>query len=1716
MKSKIIEKILNEDNKTLNEIIEIIKDNAVFQDVMSDFKEEFFIDDNIHGISHNERVALLACYIGIQEGLNDEELRLVLEAAKYHDIGRGFEGNHGQYSAIVIDRNKEHIFPNLSDDEINTIKALCNAHSVDDNRYIEIAKLYGIENIEKFKKLLDIVKDADALDRVRLPRFGQLEEKYLRTKTSKRIIDFSKELFREYRDIQQELTKENLREHDVMSNYQVNTGLRSQLLFDGESYYLVRSLNKADIESLDKRNGIIQKADNKGDYTVQDVMAQIRMQHRKTNLISMSEDPNIVLTYDKSNLHRFVLIKLSKDEIEDSKKVFSAGEYLLGVMDYQIEKQAQNAPLKVRQILERVDKASSIEEIIKIINGADRQVATSLVESKQQYLNEVEQIEQSKKIAKCKVLNYYGLMRGITHDEKGKLIDISGFTQIMRNGYSSSEWLHSGKIEQEKLIDIPKILVDALALIKQAEFQGKDKEILKQVETEILSLVLSGEKIDQDNYQMEYSAHNNLRSDLTIDKAFEITRGQISYRDTNMQMTAIRSVAEMTLNKRKIIALLQERLPNINLDEMLAYTYCINQEMITRKNNRGSQIGRNINFIISDYGYDFDDEVSARILQSVENLGDEQLSNIISKGVDAQEISSLLIRTRENAERIQAYKSKSVSSKYIAEAIVEGYNWKNEGNTLTSNEKVIMTNRLLRSVGTNNELYNLYEAINKIQIGRNKFTQNDIFAIIINLAVDEKIGDISYRELTKKDRKDIQNILLDNKEQLQTSVLPISIDLLARQGREINKLKKELIDLGIERNFIELKDIKNVYIAKQIVDGYDFGRELKQEEKKVLLKFILNSNSLNVNSCYLTTLIHNMGKIGLSPQEIYGMIINLAVNGNVLEEKGYGYSNLLGNVNNACKTIIKYKNKIQTSVTEGTILKAKSIDQSEDNQEKIKQELIDLGIERNFIELKDIKNVYIAKQIVDGYDFGRELKQEEKKVLLKFILNSNSLNVNSCYLTTLIHNMGKIGLSPQEIYGMIINLAVNGNVLEEKGYGYSNLLGNVNNACKTIIKYKNKIQTSVTEGTILKAKSIDQSEDNQEKIKQELIDLGIDKDFIELKDIRNIYTAKEILDNYSFERELSREEKRELIQTLLNISDLNKNMNRYLTTLIRNMEQIGFNIQEIYGIIINLSINRKILEETGYSYNDLLSNKNNSCQSIKDYKCFLQTKITKGTKLKLKSINQNKDYQEGIKRELINIGIDSDFVESKDIKNVYVAKQIVEGYNWRKELTVEEKKAIVKSILDNAGLNKNGTSYISTMIYNLEQAGFDEQEIYGMIINLGVNGKILEKTGFEYNILLQSKNRLTKINEYRHEIQTNVTRGTILKAKSLNLSEKEQEKIKQKLINLGIDKDFIESKDIGNVYIANQIVENYNFYENIRSEEKKAIVKAILDNAGLNKNGRRYISTMIYNLEQAGFGEQEIYGMIINLGINGSVSVEKGFSYKDFLSNTGNVWQIQKYKERIRTSVSKGMVIKAMSEQLSLEEQDKIKNELVSSGIDKDFLDSKDIRNIYTAKQIVENYSFARKLKNEEKSALLTLILDNGKLNNKRANYLTKLIQNMEQIGLNIQQIYGMIINLGVDGNILEETGYGYTALLANKYNSCQTIIRHKERIHTQVTEETIQRALEIANNPKKVKGQDIAKATLELTIASSGGSQVCDDVQADYQRLMDEKIKKNEIEWGE
>lgn len=180
------------------------------------------------------------------------------------------------------------------------------------------------------------------------------------------------------------------------------------------------------------------------------------------------------------------------------------------------------------------------------------------------------------------------------------------------------------------------------------------------------------------------------------------------------------------------------------------------------------------------------------------------------------------------------------------------------------------------------------------------------------------------------------------------------------------------------------------------------------------------------------------------------------------------------------------------------------------------------------------------------------------------------------------------------------------------------------------------------------------------------------------------------------------------------------------------MEQTGLKTQEIYGMIINLGVNRNSINEVGYNYSVLLNNVNDSRESIKDYIKSIQTTVTDGTINKGVSENLNKDEQEQIKAELIQLGIDAKFLNSKDIRNVYVAKQIVEGYDFNRNISKEEKTVLIKAILNNSLLGKKNTITLISLIQDMEQRGLNTQQIYGMIINLGINGKIIEENGYDY------------------------------------------------------------------------------------------------------------------------------------------------------------------------------------------------------------------------------------------------------------------------------------------------------------------------------------------------------------------------------------------------
>lgn len=54
---------------------------------------------------------------------------------------------------------------------------------------------------------------------------------------------------------------------------------------------------------------------------------------------------------------------------------------------------------------------------------------------------------------------------------------------------------------------------------------------------------------------------------------------------------------------------------------------------------------------------------------------------------------------------------------------------------------------------------------------------------------------------------------------------------------------------------------------------------------------------------------------------------------------------------------------------------------------------------------------------------------------------------------------------------------------------------------------------------------------------------------------------------------------------------------------------------------------------------------------------------------------------------------------------MYVAKQIVEGYDFNRNISKEEKTVLIKAILNNSLLGKKNTITLISLIQDMEQRG---------------------------------------------------------------------------------------------------------------------------------------------------------------------------------------------------------------------------------------------------------------------------------------------------------------------------------------------------------------------------------------------------------------------------
>jgi len=160
---------------------------AILQASLDALMPQYFYPSPIHGQKHNERVLLYGCMIGWHEGFSEADMHILCDGCAYHDIGRvddEVDDFHGQRSADLI----HHVLSYDDEQELRILRAIMEAHSKNDKLMPVIFAARGVEDPPRALRIARALKDADALDRVRVDK---LDPSFLRFNYSKTLVELS-------------------------------------------------------------------------------------------------------------------------------------------------------------------------------------------------------------------------------------------------------------------------------------------------------------------------------------------------------------------------------------------------------------------------------------------------------------------------------------------------------------------------------------------------------------------------------------------------------------------------------------------------------------------------------------------------------------------------------------------------------------------------------------------------------------------------------------------------------------------------------------------------------------------------------------------------------------------------------------------------------------------------------------------------------------------------------------------------------------------------------------------------------------------------------------------------------------------------------------------------------------------------------------------------------------------------------------------------------------------------------------------------------------------------------------------------------------------------------------------------------------------------------------------------------------------------------------
>ena len=827
---KLFDKKTNEkdiDKKRLYEMINTIctsKQFEIFKEVMNNVKNEYFIEDNIHGLSHNERVAILAMFIAIKEGLADEDLKIVLKSAIYHDIGRKTnEKNHGKASADLLLEHKDEIAPEFDAVDLNVVRFLCESHTIDDREKSVLDKnmleKYSLVESPTLVKMTKILKDADALDRVRLTRFGKIDTDYLRTDSAKEMVQIAKDLFTEYRNIQYDL--------GTISNTSIFDIQNDNIIEDENNYYVFRTLNEDNIRDLTnpqipviRTKGRVSKEDRgeetkfgtNSEISLEEIYSNIRVARsgKNNNCISFSTNANVSLDYGNE---RYIMYAIPKS---GDSACYVAGKYMLDEINKKISKKlvTGNVSKEVRSLISRIDSETSSKNVKRLVGESfdsftirremksytgkgdliSKEALISRFDSKQ-FFNEEQELEYDKIIAKLTVLETNGVLRSIISTQASN----SNLISALGGAFSSSEIIHYGDIDKNRVVQVSKENLQLLALLQQAknvpEIDKKTFNTLKQFVLD--SIKLEQELVNPDSDSSSNDSSIDMSPDNIIDylKIDEESRNIIPYSKGSLSLQYIYEYAKEKKKTYELIDGIRKKIEKAeimdsNMDDLLdrleSSTIIPTASIISRRSNSGIQIAGTVNLDMNQNKNikTFSDKEQYDLISTLRSLSKEDISQIADG--DFNLVKSKRILSDNIVPKDYLGNPNEYYIDYILDSISLAEIYIN--NRVRIEKETQLREKIeieLKKV----DIEKLYNAFVKAGVN-----YHDIPNYAINLVLEDGYENYTFEELVNSE--ELEQIISNNKNNFNYKITPFLID------KYLNVSDK---DYHIPGTFMELK-----------------------------------------------------------------------------------------------------------------------------------------------------------------------------------------------------------------------------------------------------------------------------------------------------------------------------------------------------------------------------------------------------------------------------------------------------------------------------------------------------------------------------------------------------------------------------------------------------------------------------------------------------------------------------------------------------------------------------------------------------------------------------------------------------------------------------------------------------------------------------------------------------------------------------------------------